>query len=306
MTTIETVALDRLRIEPALQARRRHIDPVTVNRYRGVVRAAGGDPEASKFPPVKIAEFPNGELYVLDGFHRVEAYRLEDMQAIKAERVACASAQEARWAAAEANLDHGKPLTSKELKVAFQRFVDARRHRQASEDAPPAVIRARPKPGVMTAPEIAQVFGKDPKTIRGWFQKHDLREYNLLYRRDLEDSGEREGDCPGQQPCPAYEGAQLCAMSLENAMEIIASPLEGAELTACLREFLKVGRTLAELTDPEVWRTALQEAAEDSSWLAGSYLWDTGMDRPVERVMEASKREVGNFPASRRHLWSAT
>ena len=268
------VAIADLRIEPALQARSTHVDPVTVNRYRGVLKAVEGDPAASAFPPIKVAEFPNGQRYVLDGFHRIAAHQAEGLTEIKATTTRCESLKEAQWEAAAANLAHGKPLTHKEMGVAFRRFVDARMHRRASEDASKSVKEQRPGPGVMTLGEIAQVFGKAKSTVRSWFQSHDRREYNLLYSNDQSERREAGGHRPIGDSVEPLSGAALFGMSIENARNVVVYGLSEEDLTDCLRAFNRVGLEIAERLGPEAVRSAL-DGGFAPGWVSpDTWLWD--------------------------------
>jgi hypothetical protein len=115
---------------------RADINQETVDRYANVLRAhpdalsrdLNGDPDGpSPLPPIKVANV-NGALVVVDGWHRIAAHEQLGVLDIEAELVGEMSEQNARWAAARANMQHGLPLKRKELRAAFGAFVKAGQH----------------------------------------------------------------------------------------------------------------------------------------------------------------------------------
>jgi ParB-like chromosome segregation protein Spo0J len=82
---------------------------------------AGGDLE-----PIKVARINRG-LFVVDGFHRLQAARAAGRETITAE-VARLSLDEARSYALLANTQHGKRLTPKDKARIFARYVELRKH----------------------------------------------------------------------------------------------------------------------------------------------------------------------------------
>ncbi|MCK8784255.1 hypothetical protein M0638_07675 [Roseomonas sp. NAR14] len=115
-TETRTLALADILVDPAYQIRSA-LDEATVARYVGVLRADG------EMPPLKVGCIA-GALVLLDGFHRVSAYRERGILMVEAEVVATTT-KEARWIAAEANMRHGLPLKPKEKQEAFRAFVRA-------------------------------------------------------------------------------------------------------------------------------------------------------------------------------------
>lgn len=116
------VALRDVLVNPEWQVRTR-LDAPTVRRYADIM-ARGQD-----FPAIKVARI-GGNLFLVDGAHRMEAARQAGRIVIQAEIVDGLSEAEARWEAACANLSHGLPLKSKEHRAVFRAFVKAGKHRK--------------------------------------------------------------------------------------------------------------------------------------------------------------------------------
>lgn len=250
------VPLSSLTIEPALQARNAHLDPTTVNRYRGTIKAAEGDKGRIPFPPVTVARL-GASLYLVDGFHRYAAHRDERVSSILAIVVEVGSVKEAQWLAAKGNLQHGKQLSNKEVREAFRRFVAAREHHKADPEASPKVMEQRPRPGVMTLGEIGAVFGKAKSTTLIWFKRDYPKEFNQLYCKDAERDGEGAlgGDRPALDVSRAPSPLDLVDLSLANVARLVrqsATPAEkrglierlGEELVECA---MPIGDDVAEL-----------------------------------------------------------
>lgn len=127
------------------------IDDATVRSYAGIMRGGGA------MPPVSIARI-DGALYLVDGWHRLEAAKLNGEAFVDAS-VADMSEKEARWAAAQANLTHGLPLKSRELRAVFKAYVGSGRHRDG--------VRFRSYREI--AVDLANRVGHT--TIRNWMER---------------------------------------------------------------------------------------------------------------------------------------
>ena len=99
---------------------RNKIDPHTVSRYRTIYKNGGS------LPPIEVARV-DGAFRLVDGWHRLAALRLLERDDVEA-NITTMTMSEARWAAAAANLSHGLPLKSKELRNVFGAYITARRH----------------------------------------------------------------------------------------------------------------------------------------------------------------------------------
>ena len=244
-------SLSSLRIEPAIQARDKLIHTTTVNKYRGVIKAHSDDRKPLPFPPITVARLgpsdcSSSPLYVVDGFHRCEAYRLEEVEEIKARIIDVRSMEEAKWLAAQSNLLHGRPLTNKELRTVFRRFIAAKEHLKADPEASPKVVHQRPRRDVMTLGEIASAIGKSKGTIRHWMMEDFKREYTRLYCRD-DETGDRPAEQVGGAEMLTRELTEVdrARMSLENVVAEIKKAKGTEEKRAIVESF---GWTLAELT----------------------------------------------------------
>lgn len=123
-----------------------------VNRYASVYKAGG------TLPLIQVARV--GEALILvDGWHRLAAL-MEIGETITEVEVFPATEQAALWLAAQANLKHGLPLKSKEIRRAFKAYIKARQHRDS-------------KGGLKSYRQIATDLGglRSYVTIRAWMIK---------------------------------------------------------------------------------------------------------------------------------------
>jgi hypothetical protein len=270
------IKLSKITIEPAFQSRRAHLDPVTVNRYRGPIKASEGDASRIPFPPVTAAQL-GSQLYLVDGFHRYEAHWLEEVPSILCDVVKVRSLEEARWLAAKGNLHHGKPMNGAEVREAFRRFILAKQHLLADPNANPHVVHQRPRAGVMTLGEIASLFGKAKSTVARWFEDKFPKEFRRLYAKDAERYQDKEwgGDRPHAALFLAPSTAELAEMSLENVRRLgnlAESPFERVRVTELVAE------TLAELALS--WRVGVA----DLTVVFNGPFWDRTAKVRVEEV----------------------
>jgi hypothetical protein len=126
------------------------LDESIVGRYLAVYKS--GHP----MPPIKLAQV-NGTLLLVDGWHRLAALeQLNESRTIDAEIIE-ATEREAFWLAAEANLQHGLPLKTVEIREAFRVYIKAKKHRNEHGS-------------LKSYRQIAQELGglKHYGTIRNW------------------------------------------------------------------------------------------------------------------------------------------
>lgn len=112
MPKVKTVSLSDLDIDPTVNIRKK-LDKQTVEHYRSIL---------SSLPPITVFDTEDG-LVVADGFHRLEATRIEGFDAIKAE-VHAGRRDDALHYAAIANLKHGKPLSGEERRAVVRRLKE--------------------------------------------------------------------------------------------------------------------------------------------------------------------------------------
>lgn len=127
------------------------LDLGTVRTYAGVTRAGG------ILPPVSLARI-DGALYLVDGWHRLEAAKLNGETFIDAS-VSDMAEDAARWAAAQANLTHGLPLKRSEVRNVFRAYVRSGQHRDG----------VRFKSYRQIASDLAHQVGHT--TVRNWMQQ---------------------------------------------------------------------------------------------------------------------------------------
>ncbi|WP_374437301.1 ParB/RepB/Spo0J family partition protein [Tabrizicola sp.] len=220
--------------DPRFQIRTR-MEPATVDRYANALRA---DVE---LPPVRVA-MVGGVPVLVDGWHRVAAHQITGASHVLA-FVTEATAQEARWLAAEANLTHGLPLKKGELRSAFRAFITARRHRVPA--------RAGQGPGRLSYRDIAKALGGHVthQTASNWMHK------------DFPDiAKEYGGEATPMAEAPAPEDPE--EGFARTAQEAIAQALSAA------RGVRDPGRRGALVAAAEA---ALRELREDRAWVPPSH-----------------------------------
>ena len=108
------VPIDRLICDPQVQVRVHGIDLDKVDQYATVMDIARDDGEPYPFPPIVVFR-ERGQLYLADGFHRVEAARAVGYTALAAD-LRPGGLQGAIEYAEEANLAHGISLSNEDKK----------------------------------------------------------------------------------------------------------------------------------------------------------------------------------------------
>jgi uncharacterized ParB-like nuclease family protein len=159
-TAVVSIELATITKAPEFQVRKK-TDTSTVNRYAEVIKA-GGELPPVRLAKVKLSENSDPLLVPVDGFHRIAAHEKLGLACIEA-TIADMDPVLAQWKAAEANMSHGLPLSSKEVREAFRRFIRAKQH-----------VLGKPvhgKPRVMSYREIGARIGKPQTSIRNWMAK---------------------------------------------------------------------------------------------------------------------------------------
>lgn len=121
------------------------VSKAVVRSYAEVLRNGG------QMPPIVVYRDADDTLWVADGWHRCEAYKLLGWDEIDAE-VRAGSREDAREYAEEANLTHGQPLSAKEKFGVFAQRI-LRGHVWVEGDSNSA---------------IGRVLGVSAKTITNW------------------------------------------------------------------------------------------------------------------------------------------
>lgn len=180
----EWVRLDAIIQHGPLQVRT-NLDNRAVKQYEDWTKA-GREP-----PPIRLG-LVKGQVYLVDGWHRLKAGALvtrissslpgDDFTvATEADEVfawvADMTERQVRWAAAKANMGHGVPLKRADYQNAFKVFIAAKEH-----------IKADGK--YMSLREMGAVFGKGHTTVYHWVRKFCPA---ILAKLDSSDHGNVEG-----------------------------------------------------------------------------------------------------------------
>ncbi len=228
------VAIADLHRDSRFQIRHR-MEPATVDRYAKAL-AAG-----RSFPPVRAA-LVGGVLVLVDGWHRLAAHQAIGATHVEA-TITEASAEEARWLAAEANLAHGLPLKTRELPDAFRAFVKAGRYR--------ATDRPGGRPRLLSYREIAKALGPVAHTtVRNWMQK----DFPKIAKEYGGEAGLLEGPPPREDPEDHFAKAarDLIRQAVTAARGVRDPDRRGAIIGAA-------EEALRELRDGGAWKLPLPE-----------------------------------------------
>ncbi|TVM36580.1 ParB N-terminal domain-containing protein [Oceanidesulfovibrio marinus] len=216
--------LDEILVEDRFQIRAK-MSGEAIQRYACAYR------NEQDMPPVKVAKVVQDGataphvLVLVDGFHRFAALRQIGATEVEA-LVVDASWQDAHWLAAQANLAHGIPLKSKELRKAFRMYIKARKHREGQNGF------------VKSYREIAAELGglRSHVTIRNWMMKDFPKIAKEMAYQDFPNEG------PGKPLYDALTPHQIAADHItqaRNAARGIADPEERWELISQLREIVE-------------------------------------------------------------------
>jgi hypothetical protein len=175
---------------------RSKLDAGAVSRYRSMAEAG------KEAPPIKVGRVGD-KLYLVDGWHRMEAGAITTSgnpwgaQEVLA-HVADMSVDEVRWEAAKANMGHGVPLRTRELREVFKAFIKAKRHHLG-------------KGKFMSYREMGAELGMGHTTLRNWTE----REFPSLFRAL---GGGEHGNVRGDVP-----HVESLTMEQEHAIEAQAA-----------------------------------------------------------------------------------
>jgi hypothetical protein len=223
----EWLPLAKIICHDKLQVRRK-LDAGAVRRYADMTKA-GKVP-----PPIKVGRTPAGLLFLVDGWHRIEAGALQRISTFGNEGdevcalVAELSEAEVRWEAAKANMDHGVPLKLGEYRNVFQAFIKAGKHKG-------------PRGQHLSYRDMSEAIGKGHTTLRNWM----MLDFPAIARNM---GGTENGNPDAEQP-PLLVfslAEEQCAAAVEAARNALAA-LPG--MTAHLRHELA-----------QQWRAVIDEA----------------------------------------------
>lgn len=164
---VEEVPLADIVVDKELQSRSSKLDEAQVKRYS--IAMAQDD----EFPPICLARI-NSVLFVIDGFHRVEAARINGKSNISAV-IRVMTREDAKWEGGKQNLQHGLPLKSKDKLPMFKAYIAAGGHRKKRRGA------------FKTYREMASNFHGHlaASTVLKWMRKHYPSIYSAIGQREF-------------------------------------------------------------------------------------------------------------------------
>lgn len=121
-----------------------------------------------EFDPIKVWKRPDGTYWLIDGAHRIEAYKRAGYETIRAEFVHCRDELDFRIKAIEANLKHGIPLLAEEKKLLAYTLHKAGADKQT----------------------IIKLFGISERTYYRWIDVKEEKIQLIEKARELREQGE--------------------------------------------------------------------------------------------------------------------
>jgi hypothetical protein len=237
--TPELIAVAQLVRDEAIQPRL-DTDSATVLKYRELMR------EGASFPPIEVVRTPDGELLLVDGWHRIEAAEREGFTKLYA-HVWSGDRNDAIEFAARCNARHGKPRSEDDLKKVVEMLRGLPNWRRASNveiakhvGVSEATVR-RVQSILVSDEDVDQPIEKvgAPSETRRMVRRGD-QEYPMETRRISAVQRKVESEPrPRAQPVRNAGGAMM-------DMRGIAKSLKGSEIASLIEEW--IGRTEVSLT----------------------------------------------------------
>jgi hypothetical protein len=114
-------------------------------------------------PPIRLAQV-GGALYLMDGFHRLEAQRRNGAREVQATIEPMASLSDVAWIGGKVNAEHGLPLSKVERHRLFRLYLRQERY----------YLNGQPKSShsIKSYRKIGQEFGITGKTARVLIHKY--------------------------------------------------------------------------------------------------------------------------------------
>jgi len=211
---VKSVAIGELVLRPEFQVRRK-LDAGTIKRYAAVMQSG------QEMPPITVAVV-EGVSILVDGWHRVQAMKSLGRDITLAVLVEGCDEAQVRWLAAQANLTHGLPLKSGEVREVFRAYVRAGKCWKG----------ARGRSQSKSYREIAKDLGglRTYGTIRTWMKK----DFPRVFRR-MSDSDNLFGMNGGDHPLPPIDYLGPAKEALQEALALargVTDPRERGELIA--------------------------------------------------------------------------
>ena len=212
----QDLPIDDVRVHQGLQFRVGGLNQANLNRIRKPLQH-GEDAR----DPIDVARVGKA-LYVVDGFHRLEAYRAERRPTIPA-RVAKMSLEEATEHAKTSNAANGKPYSRADKLALWQAYVDAGWH--LADEGTPLASR-------VIAKELGDIFSHE--TIR-----KKLKAIGLELDVDVEFDGTYKPQGPSEEELEQelLEEAEDAVGALGGAL-VTLEPTDRERLVAHARRIL--------------------------------------------------------------------
>lgn len=169
------------------------------NRVNGTdqshIKKLLGELEAGKdLPPIEIAQVGKA-LYVIEGFHRLEAHCRAEHETINC-KVARMTLQEAKDRALLSNTKHGKNLSRADKASIWQRYLDEQKHHWSDTDhMPPHCLAGQLKSSRVISADLNHIYSHE--TIRtklkdAGLQLDDATEFPNGYKAQFDEESEAE------------------------------------------------------------------------------------------------------------------
>lgn len=151
----EMVPLRDIKRQKSLQVRLNGVNSEVVDQYVQAME------EGEEFPPL-VVYWVNGELLLVDGFHRYSAYQKAGVEEVKAEVLEGSYVEALDYARFEANRKNGQRLSRSDLWALLESVLVDPRHKDKSDQllgrlcycSAPAVAAARKRVGVVTTERV--------------------------------------------------------------------------------------------------------------------------------------------------------
>lgn len=174
------IRLDSIEMDKTLHVRSR-IHPDTAKKYADEMQAG------MLFPPVALGKV-GGKLYLLDGWHRIDAGALRNgAEAVEA-KVTPMTIHEAVWAACAANLTHGQGYSTKEKRNVLRAFIRARKHMRGGQVA-------------LSYRDISRTLGIKLPTLYRWMEKDHPSTFRAMQKDSPQ---EKPAEPPAIERDPEY------------------------------------------------------------------------------------------------------
>ncbi len=218
--TLHEVSIADLLRDTRYQVRKK-LDTGRVSSYRSSYAAE------VDLGPIKVAHVRHA-LVLVDGWHRVAALESLGVDTVQAV-VVKATEQEALWIAAQANLTHGLPLKSSEMRMVFRSYMRSGRYKQGRRS-------------FKSYREIAVELGgsRHFTTIRNWMKKDFPK---IAARYSSEDTPMNTG---GLTPVPVMgtfkDTSRTAINDALNAFRNVEDPVDRGHLIGLVEEALQTMR----------------------------------------------------------------